>query len=76
MNGIAGGFGAVIGHLVISSFIAVNLSLMTSAFFFLLLIAMGGSFLWFIPYKYYPKEAEELRTIMAERRKELERKNE
>ena len=72
MNGLMAKAGGIIGNLIISVLIISSISNLTIAVVFLLSISLIGSFLWLLPYIYYPKEAQKLRDLMAERRKELE----
>ncbi len=72
MSGLMAKAGGVIGNLIISVLIISNISNLTLAVVFLLSISLMGSFLWLLPFFYYPKEAQKLRDLMAERRKELE----
>ena len=74
MNGLMAKAGGVIGNFIISVLIISSISNLTLAVVFLLSISLIGSFLWLLPYIYYPKEAQKLRDLMAERRKELDLK--
>ncbi|TFG00639.1 MAG: MFS transporter, partial [Promethearchaeota archaeon] len=74
MNGLMAKTGGIIGNLIISVLIISSISNLRLAVVFLLSISLIGSFLWLLPFFYYPKEAQKLRNLMAERRKELELK--
>ena len=72
MNGLMAKTGGIIGNLIISVLIISSISNLRLAVVILLSISLIGSFLWLLPLFYYPKEAQKLRDLMAERRKELE----
>ena len=72
MNGLMAKAGGIIGNLIISVLIISSISNLRLAVVILLSISLIGSFLWLLPFFYYPKEAQKLRDLMAERRKELE----
>lgn len=74
MNGLMVNIGGIIGNLLISSLIERNMSLLPIAVFLVLFIWFIGTFLWIIPYFYYPKESKDCSDILLERRKELEKK--
>jgi len=66
--------GGIIGNLVLATMVQSDPTLMPLAVALVLIIWLGGTTLWIVPYFYYPKEARETNAIMAERRKELENK--
>jgi len=72
MSGLMAKAGGVIGNLIVSALIISSVSNLSLAVSFLLSISLIGSFSWLLPYFYYPKEAQKLRDLMAERRKELD----
>ncbi len=74
MNGLMVNIGGIIGNLLLSSLIENNLSLLPFAISLVLLIWLAGTFLWIIPYFYYPKESKMCSDILIKRRQELEDK--
>lgn len=74
LNGLMFNIGGIIGNLLLSALIINNLRLLPLAIALLLYIWLLSSILWIIPYLYYPREFEECRNIMAERRLEMENK--
>ncbi len=76
LNGFMGNIGGIIGNLLLSFLIDWDMALFPFAIMLILLFWLFGSFLWIIPYFVYPRECKELRGLMSERRKELERNSE
>ncbi len=74
LNGLVVNMGGIIGNLLLTSLIERNMSLLPFAISLVLLIWLFGTLLWIIPFFYYPKESKELRDIMTERRKELDKR--
>jgi len=72
MNGLMVNIGGIIGNLIISSLIEINMPLLPFAIFLILIIWLVGSFLWIIPYFYYPHEATKCKNLLIKRRSELE----
>ncbi|MFX0069468.1 MAG: MFS transporter [Candidatus Hermodarchaeota archaeon] len=73
-NGIMVNIGGIIGNLLLSSMIERDLSLLPLSITIILLFWLCGSFFWLLAYIYYPKESKQCREILAERRKDLEKK--
>ncbi|MFW9898196.1 MAG: MFS transporter [Candidatus Thorarchaeota archaeon] len=76
LHGFMVNIGGVVGNLLLSFLIEGDISLFPFAIMLVLLFWLFGSFLWIIPFFYYPKECKELRGLLSERRKELERNSE
>ncbi|MFX0188950.1 MAG: MFS transporter [Candidatus Hodarchaeota archaeon] len=76
LNGFMINIGGIIGNLLLSFLIDKDMALFPFAIMLVLLFWLFGSVLWIIPYFIYPKECNELRDLMAERRKELEMNSE
>ena len=70
-NGLMTNFGAIIGNLLISSFIESNFAYLPLAISLVLCVQLAGGFFWLIPYFSYPRECKELRDLMKKRKLEL-----
>jgi len=73
MNGLMINIGGIIGNLLLSSLIERNISWLPIAVSLVLFIWLMGTFLWLIPFFYYPKESKLCRDTLSERRRELEK---
>ncbi len=71
--GVMVNIGGVFGVLIFASLIDLSEDLFFFAISLVFFIALIGVFFWIIIYFNYPKEAQELRNIMVERRKELDK---
>ncbi|MFX1570540.1 MAG: MFS transporter [Promethearchaeota archaeon] len=73
MNGLMVNIGGIFGNLLLSYLIEKGLSWLPIAISLVLFIWLVGSFLWIIPYFYYPKESKLCSDILLRRRQELEK---
>ncbi|MFX1490365.1 MAG: MFS transporter, partial [Promethearchaeota archaeon] len=73
-TGVMASIGGIIGQLIFSYIIERDMKLFPFAISLFISIFLFGTFFWIITYIYYPQESKELRNIMAERRKELDKK--
>ncbi len=67
VHGMLVQFGGVIGNLIIF-FMVSDMASLTVAVIILLTCSLVGSFFWVLPFKFYAKEAQELREVMEERK--------
>ncbi|NVM34768.1 MAG: MFS transporter [Candidatus Lokiarchaeota archaeon] len=74
MNGLMINIGGIIGNLLLSSLIENDISWLPVAVSSVLFIWLAGTFLWIIPYFYYPIESKKCGEILLKRKKDLEKK--
>ncbi len=74
MNGLMVNIGGIIGNLLLSSLIENDISWLPVAVSSVLFIWLAGTFLWIIPYFYYPIESKKCSEILLKRKKDLEKK--
>jgi len=72
LNAVMFNIGGIMGNLLLSSMIEIDLNFLSLSIFSLLMIWLMGSSLWIIVYAYYPKELRECYLILEKRRKEVE----
>ena len=72
-NGVMSNIGAIIGNLILSSFIQQDITFLPFAIFLVLFIWMLGSLFWIIALKNYSREVKECSEHKILRRSELEK---
>jgi len=73
LSGIFVNIGGIIGNLILSSLIEQDITLLPFSMGLVLMIWFFGCFLWIIPYFTYPKESQNCRDILTERRNQLKK---
>jgi len=70
INGVMVNIGGIIGNLILTSIIESDISLLPFSIWLVLFVYLMGTFLWIIPYIYYPREAKECADLMANKTNE------
>ena len=72
LNGVMLNIGGIVGSIIVSSIIQINIFLISVAITVVLIICLVSSLFWVISYFYYFKDRNIKKMVMLERRKELE----